>query len=75
MAIKHKKVIYNGGTESRTPCTIPSMLTKNRVYEVIGQEVSPLQVDYILKGFPGTYNSSWFDDFSSFRPRFRDIDH
>jgi len=75
MAFKRKKVVYNGGTEFRTPCTSPSTLTPYRVYEVVGLEVSPLQVDYILKGFPGTYNSSWFDDFSSFRPRFRDIDH
>ena len=71
MAFKPKKVVYNGRTDFCTPCTASSVLTKNRIYEVIGEEVSALQVDYILKGFPGTYNSKWFDDLNSFKPRFR----
>lgn len=59
---KEKIVAYNGSTESFFPCGDPSLLSKERVYEVTSVTDLGSQTNYTLKGIRGEFNANWFED-------------
>jgi len=60
-----KTVRYNGGTDSYSSSSDPSVLNTGQEYEVIRIVRYYCQTNYVLNGIPGEFNSCWFDDVSS----------
>ncbi len=56
-----KKVKYNGGKDCICPCSSPSHLKLNKIYEVCLEKDLGVQTNFTLKGVRGEYNSMWFD--------------
>ncbi len=56
-----KYVCYNGGTGKATTCDDPNCLNKEIVYTVILERDKGYQINYILAGVKGEFNSEWFD--------------
>lgn len=60
--MEEKKVVYNGGVESYSGCTNPSILEIGKVYVVREVNEGKWQTNYKLKGVNGEFNSVWFCD-------------
>ena len=60
-----KLVVYNGKCEDIYGSSPPCHLVIGEVYEVVSIQYLYRHPEYLLKGYPGQYNSKWFDDISN----------